>query len=290
MKKKKLTYSNFYYYLLLVLPLLIIYVMFFIIPVVQSLFFSFTNFNGLNLDVDFIGLRNYEVAFTDVDFWKTLKNTFILAAGVTIIQNGFALLFAMGLNRSFKGRGLVRTLVFAPCMIAPVVVAYLWQFIYSPDGLVNSLVGSEIVWLANQKYALACVIIAHSWIWIGYSATIFLADMQGISTEVLEAANVDGCSGWQKFKSIIWPMIAVSTTVNISLSFMGSLKIFDLVYAMTGGGPNGATETMGTYVMKKMASNLHGYASALTIIMTLLIVISGGIITRALKKREEVLY
>ncbi len=290
MKKRKLTYSNFYFYLMLVMPLLVIYVVFFIIPVIQSLFFSFTNFNGLKLDVRFIGPRNYQVAFTDEEFWKTLVNTFLIAIGVTLLQNGLALVFAMGLNRSFKGRGLVRTLVFAPCMLAPVVVAYLWQFIYSPEGLINTLTGLDVVWLANKKFALACVIIAHSWIWVGYSATIFLADMQGISTDIMEAADMDGCGPWQRFKGIVWPMIAVSTTVNISLSFMGSLKIFDLVYAMTGGGPNGATETMGTYVMKKMGANLHGYASGLTIIMTILIVISGGIITRALKKREEVLY
>lgn len=289
MSKRKLTYHNFYYYLLLVLPLLIIYVVFFIIPVVQSFYYSFTNFNGINPNIRFLGLANYEVAFTDKAFLGTIKNTVFLAAGVTLLQNVLAIIFALGLNHKFRGRGIIRTLVFAPCMLAPVVVAYLWQFIYSPDGLLNHLTGSHNIWLSNSKTALIGIIVAHTWVWIGYSATIYLADLQGISTDILEAAAIDGCSPWQKFRRITLPMIATSTTINVSLAFMGSLKIFDLVYAMTNGGPNGATETMGTYVMKKMNGNMHGYASSLTIIMMFLIVISGHFLTKFLKKREEVL-
>lgn len=290
MNKKKLTYNNFYYYLFLVLPVLIIYVVFFIIPVVQSFYYSFTNFNGINPNVRFIGWANYRVALTNRIFIGTIKNTVFLAVGITLLQNGLAILVALGLNHKFKARGLVRTLIFAPCMLAPVVVAYLWQFIYSSDGLLNRLTGSENVWLGNPNTALICIMVAHTWVWIGYSATIYLADLQGISKDILEAAAIDGCNPWQKFKKITFPMIATSTTVNVSLAFMGSLKIFDLVYAMTNGGPNGATETMGTYVMKKMNENMHGFASALTIIMMVLIVVSGHFLTKYLKKREEVLY
>ncbi len=290
MKKKKLTYNNFYYYFILVLPVLVIYIVFFIIPVLQSFYYSFTNFNGINPNVRFIGLANYKVALTNRVFLGTIKNTVFLAVGITLLQNSLAILVALGLNNKFPGRGLVRTLIFAPCMLAPVVVAYLWQFIYSSNGLLNQITGSKNVWLGNPKTALICIMVAHTWVWIGYSATIYLADLQGISKDVLEAASIDGCRPWQKFKCIVFPMIATSTTVNVSLAFMGSLKIFDLVYAMTNGGPNGATETMGTYVMKKMNENMHGFASALTIIMMVLIVTSGHFLTKYLKKREEVLY
>ena len=117
MKKSKLTYNNFYYYLLLVLPLLVIYVMFFVIPVLQSMFYSFTNFNGLNPSVKFVGLNNYSVAFTDKSFLKATVNTVAFALGVTVFQNLFAILLALGLNRRFRGRDIMRTLVFAPCML-----------------------------------------------------------------------------------------------------------------------------------------------------------------------------
>ncbi len=290
MKKNKLTYSNFYYYLLLVLPLLMIYFLFFAIPVLQSMFYSFTNFNGLNPKVQFKGLNNYLVAFSDKVFLKAMVNTILFALGVTLFQNCFAMLIALGLNLKFRGRDILRTLVFAPCMLSPIVVAFLWEFIYKPDGLINSLFGSSVIWLGNQNTALWCVMFAHVWMWTGYSATIYLSNMQNISEDVLEAATVDGCGGWHRFWKIIFPMLAPSATINISLAFTQSLKIFDIVYAMTNGGPRGATETMGTYVMKQMNNNLHGYASALTVIMMVLIVVSGQFLMRNLKRREEVIY
>ncbi|GKI14150.1 ABC transporter permease [Oscillospiraceae bacterium] len=290
MKKSKLTYNNFYYYLLLVLPLLVIYVMFFVIPVLQSMFYSFTNFNGLNPSVKFVGLNNYSVAFTDKSFLKATVNTVAFALGVTVFQNLFAILLALGLNRRFRGRDIMRTLVFAPCMLSPIVVAFLWEFIYKPDGLINTLFGSSVIWLGNQATALWAVMFAHVWMWMGYSATIYLSNLQNISEDVLEAAAMDGCGGWKRFWRIIFPMLAPSTTINVSLAFTQSLKIFDIVYAMTNGGPQGATETMGTYVMKQMNNNLHGYASALTVVMMVLIVVSGQFLIRNLKRREEALY
>lgn len=290
MKRNKLTYSNFYYYLILILPLLAIYILFFIVPVIQSMFYSFTNFDGLNVQAKFVGFKNFKVATKDVKFLESMKNTFVLAIGVTIIQNVLAIAISVGLNIKFKLQGLVRTLIFAPCMLAPVVVAYLWQFIYSPTGLINTLIGSDKTWLADSKFALFGIIIAHTWIWLGYSATIYLSNLQSISSDLREAAGIDGCSGWNFFRYITLPLLAPSITINVSLAFTGSLKIFDIIYAMTNGGPNGATETMGTYIMKKMQSNLHGYASCLSVIMMVLIVVLGQLITHYLKKREEAIY
>ncbi len=287
MNKNRLTFSNFYYYLLLVTPLLFIYIIFFIVPVFQSMFFSVTNFNGLSLDFEFVGLKNYVVAFKDTKFLSSMKNTIFIAFGVTVFQNVLAIAIALGLSLKFKLCGVVRTLIFAPCFLAPVVVSYLWMFIFSPDGLFNDLLGTDIVWLANTKFAIWCIIVAHSWIWLGYTATIYLSNLQGISSDLKEAAAIDGCSKWQLFYSIIFPLLAPSITINVSLAFTGSLKIFDLVFAMTNGGPNGATEVMGTYIMGKMTSNLHGYASALSVLMMVLIIITGQIITRTLQKREE---
>lgn len=287
MNKSRLTFSNFYYYLLLVSPLLLIYVVFFIIPVFQSMFFSVTNFNGLNLNFEFVGAKNYIVAFKDSKFLASMKNTIAIALGVTILQNVLAIAIALGFSLKFKLSGIVRTLTFAPCFLAPVVVAYLWMFIFSPDGLVNAIFGTDIVWLAQSKFAVWCIIFSHTWIWLGYSATIYLSNLQGISSDLKEAAAIDGCSPWQQFRHIILPLLAPSMTINISLAFTGSLKIFDLVLAMTNGGPNGATEVMGTYIMGKMTSNLYGYSSALSVLMMILIIITGQIITKALRKREE---
>ncbi len=286
-KKHKLTYRNFYFYIILIAPLAAIYITFFIIPVFQSMYFSFTNFDGLNPNARFIGWKNFQVAIHDKNLYSALGNTVFQAVGVTILQNVLSLTLAIGLNKKFKGRGFVRTLIFAPCMLAPVVVAYLWQFIFAPTGLLNALVGGDKVWLADSSFAPYGIVIAHSWIWMGYTATIYLANLQSISSDIMEAANIDGCRGFQLFRRVTFPMLAPSFTINVSLAFTGSLKIFDLVYAMTDGGPNAATETLSTYAFRKMGTNLNGYASAITVLMMIFIVITGQILTQALQKREE---
>ncbi len=287
MKKKKLTYNNFYFYLLLLLPIFAVYLMFFVIPVVSSMFFSFTNFNGISLKFRLVGWNNYQVAFSDKVFRKAMVNTVLFAFYATIIQNFFAILFAVLLNTKIKTKNFLRMLLFAPCMLSPVVVAFVWQFIYMPDGILNSLLGTDITWLGNRKTALVCVVVAHVWMWIGYSATIYMSNLQGISDDIMEAADIDGASPWQKFKRITLPLLAPATTINITLAFTQSLKVFDIVYAMTGGGPLNSTETVGTYVVANMNRGLHGFASAQTVLLTIVIVLFGQVLIGYLKKREE---
>lgn len=290
MKRKRLTYNNFYFYLLLILPVLIVYFLFFVIPVVSSMFFSFTNFNGINMNFKIVGWNNYQVALHDRVFRKAMANTVLFAFYATVFQNLFAIMFAVALNTKIKSKNILRVLLFAPCMLSPVVVAFIWQFIYMPDGILNHLLGTDITWLGNKNTALVCVVAAHVWMWIGYSSTIYMSNLQGISTDILEAASIDGAGPWQKFKSITLPMLAPATTINITLAFTQSLKVFDIVYAMTNGGPLNATETVGTYVVSNMNRGLHGFASAQTVILTIVIIMFGQGLIRYLKKREEAVY
>ena len=290
MNKKRLTFNNFYFYLVLIAPILIVYVLFFVIPVVSSMLFSLTNFNGVNLNFKWVGFNNYDVLIHDRVFKKAMVNTFWFALGATIFQNLFAIVFAMALNTKLKSKNLLRSLLFAPCMLSPIVVAFIWQFIYMPDGLLNKLLGTDIIWLGNKKTALLCTIIAHVWMWIGYSSTIYMSNLQSISNDILEAAAIDGAGSWQKFRTIILPMLAPATTINVTLAFTQSLKVFDIVYAMTGGGPLNSTETVGTSVVANMNRGLHGYASAQTVILAIVIVLFGHLLIGYLKKREEAIY
>jgi len=290
LNKKRLTFNNFYFYLVLIAPILIVYVLFFVIPVVSSMLFSLTNFNGVNLNFKWVGFNNYDVLIHDRVFKKAMVNTFWFALGATIFQNLFAIVFAMALNTKLKSKNLLRSLLFAPCMLSPIVVAFIWQFIYMPDGLLNKLLGTDIIWLGNKKTALLCTIIAHVWMWIGYSSTIYMSNLQSISNDILEAAAIDGAGSWQKFRTIILPMLAPATTINVTLAFTQSLKVFDIVYAMTGGGPLNSTETVGTSVVANMNRGLHGYASAQTVILAIVIVLFGQLLIGYLKKREEAIY
>lgn len=288
--KKKFTYNNFYFYLILTVPVLAVYILFFAIPVVSSMFFSFTNFNGISLNMRWVGLRNYQVAFHDKVFLKAMANTLWFALGATVFQNILALMFALALNSRIRSKNVLRVLLFAPCMLSPVVVAFIWQFIYMPDGLLNKLLGTDVTWLGNRNTALFCTVMAHVWMWIGYSSTIYMANLQSISEDVMEAAAIDGAGPWQIFKCITFPMLAPATTINITLAFTQSLKVFDIVYAMTGGGPLNSTETVGTYVVANMNRGLHGFASAQTVLLTIVIVFFGQVLIGRLKRREEAIY
>ena len=290
MKRRKLTYNNFYFYLILLLPIFIVYLLFFVIPVVASMFFSFTNFNGISLKFRIVGWNNYLVALNDKVFRKAMINTFWFALYATILQNVLAIAFAVLLNTKIRSKNVLRVLLFAPCMLSPIVVAFIWQFIYMPDGLLNKLLGTNITWLGNKNTALVCVVVAHVWMWIGYSATIYMSNLQNISEDILEAAAIDGASPWQRFCSITLPMLAPSTTINVTLAFTQSLKVFDIVYAMTGGGPLNSTETVGTYVVANMNRGLHGFASAQTVLLTIAIIFFGQVLIGYLKKREEAVY
>ena len=154
-----------------------------------------------------------------------MVNTFLFALGATVFQNLFAIVFAMALNTKIKSKNFLRMLLFAPCMLSPVVVAFIWQFIYMPDGMLNHLLGTDITWLGNRKTALFCVVIAHVWMWIGYSSTIYMSNLQSISTDILEAAAIDGAGPWQKFKSITLPMLAPASATGLPASTWPSASL-----------------------------------------------------------------
>ncbi|MHA6483245.1 carbohydrate ABC transporter permease [Paenibacillus sp. strain BS8-2] len=292
-RKERLNFNNFYGYLILTLPSIFFFGLFFALPVFASFLFSFTNFNGLNLNLEFVGLNNFKLLLSDPSFYHGIKNSFIFALVVVIIQNILGLLAALGLNQSSKGSNLMRTLIFAPCLISAVVVAFIWTYIYDINGTINFLltsVGLEkwaMPWLGMTNTALLAVIIAHSWRFIGRTAIIYIANLKSIPNDIIEASIIDGASPFKRFVHVIFPLLAPATTINLTTSFMGSLNTFDIFFAMTEGGPGHATETMGTFVIRQMFNNLNGYASAASVINIIVILITGAVLFKWLTGREE---
>ena len=239
-----------------------------------------------------MGFKNYSVAFMDKTFWMALKNTLYYAVSVTLIQNMLGLLLALGLNKKMKSANFLRTLLFTPAIISTVVISYVFTYIYDTNGLVNIILRFfqldhlTRTWLGEPKLALVCVAISNIWRFLGYSAVIFIANMQSISTDVIEASNIDGANGFQKFRYITFPLLAPSMTINLTLSFIGCLKVFDTVYTMTGGGPGNYSEVMGTYILKLQGQTLNGYACALAVILTVIILGLNLITFPYLKRRE----
>ncbi len=293
MKFKRLNFSNFYGYLLLIVPALILYVMFFMIPVGKSLFFSFTNFNGVNLNYEFVGLRNYKILFTlDKNAWQSFGNTAVFATVVCVFQNLIAILVALGLTQNIKCKNISRTTLFIPCIISCVVVAYLWTFIYGNDGLINVVLrwlGQDDLtraWLRDQNTALAAVIIAHIWRFIGQCSLLYIANMVIIPQSLFEASDIDGAKAYQKFTKITLPLIAPAITINVITSFVGSLRAADIIVAMTNGAPAHATATVGSYILEMMNAGNYGYASAISVVLMSLILILSSLLFVKLTSRE----
>lgn len=288
-----LTSGGFLPYFLMVLPMLILYLVFSLFPTAFSVFFSFTDFNGVDLNFDFVGLKNYKIMISDASFFTTIKNTVIFAVAVTIVQNILGLLTALGLNQPIKSRNILRTLIFAPALISAVIVSFAWTYIYDANGVINAILsflglGSLTrTWLGEPDLALGCVILAHVWRFIGYTAVIYLANLQSISSEMLEAAKIDGAKGKESFRYIIFPMLAPSTTINVTLAFIGSLKVFDTIYTMTGGGPGDSTEVVATYIVRLMGKNYNGYACTIAVMLTVIVIALNGFLFKFLRSREE---
>src|SRR5579883_2097477 len=227
---------------LFLLPALVIFTAFVIYPMLASLYYSLTDWDGLAPDLNFVGLANFQQLLSDPSVLTDLKNTLVFAAGVMVLQNGLALLFAIIFVGLLRRLTFLRVLFLIPTMLSALAIGYIWSYIYTPEfGFLNTfltrigLSAWQQDWLGNPHLVLMSLIFTNSWAFIGFSMVIFLAGLQAVPPELYEAANIDGTSGWQRFRHITLPLIAPSVTINIVLTLIGSMKTFDLIFVMTNG-------------------------------------------------------
>lgn len=274
-----------------VLPALLIFTVFFAYPVISSFYISLTKWDGLNPELNFVGFSNFIKLWGDKNFWLALKNTFKYAILVTIIQNALGLILALAvMNPLFRG---FRVLFLIPPLLSSIALGSIWRYMYAPNGAINILltsVGLESLtqdWLGNPKLALYSLIITNIWKWVGVSMIIYLAGLQAIPKSVNEAASIDGANVWQRFRHITFPLIAPAFTINIVLSMIGALKVFDIIYIMTQGGPGRATESLTTYIFgRAFDANRFGYGTAVAMTMFAIILVLSIVQLRYLSKRE----
>jgi raffinose/stachyose/melibiose transport system permease protein len=263
---------------LFLLPALAMYTFVVLYPSAAGAYYAFTDWNGLDRTQSWVGLDNFRELLHDDQAITALKNSVLLAIAITFIQNGFGLLLALGVNANIKSRNLLRTLFFAPAVLTPIVVSYLWKYIYSPRGALNALlesVGLDSLtrgWLGDSDLALWAVAAVVIWQYAGYSMVIFLAGLQNVPQELYEAAEIDGAGAFWKFLHVTFPMIAPATTVNLVLSTIGGLRLFDHVFALTEGGPGHATETLSTMIYDQGFNfGYYGYSTAVALVLTLIV-------------------
>ena len=274
-------------------PALVLYAFIVIVPSAQGAALAFTDWDGLNPVKHFVGLANFREIFTDPAGRGAAVNTVIIAVAITLIQNAVGLLLALGVHARIKSRNVLRVLLFAPAVMTPVVTAYLWKFMYAPDGAINGffealgLSAWHQDFLGNQSIVIWSVVGVVVWQFAGYSMVIFLAGLQGIPAEVIEQAQVDGAGPVARFWYIVRPALAPAITVNLMLSIIGGLKLFDQVWVMTGGGPGRASETLSTLIYKNAFQfNEFAYSIALALLLTVAVAILSSGQYRLLRRQE----
>jgi raffinose/stachyose/melibiose transport system permease protein len=251
-----------------------------LVPSARGVYYAFTDWDGLSPDFAFVGVGNFVEMASDPAARQALGQTLVIAVAITVIQNGIGLLLALGVNSAIKSRTVLRVFLFAPAVVTPIVTAYLWRNLLGPDGAVNSLlatVGLESWrqdWLGDPDLALWAVVGVVVWQFAGYSMVIFLAGLQSVPKELYEAAAIDGAGPVRRFWSVVRPLLAPALTVNLMLSIIGGIKLFDQVYALTGGGPGHATDTLSTLIYKDAFTlGEFGYSIALAVVLTIVVAV-----------------
>lgn len=263
--------------LLFLVPALLILVGVTVYPVLYVLWLSFHR-RLLIFDISrFVGLGNYAFLWRDERFWNALKNT-VYFTGVSVgLELILGITIAVLLNRAFKGKGIIRSIILIPWAIPTVVSAKMWEWLYNPDfGLLNYLLGVKINWLGSPFWALNAAIFMDVWKTTPFVALLFMAGLQNIPPDLYQAARVDGASNWYIFKHITLPLLKPVILIVLIFRTLDAFRVFGAIYVLTGGGPANTTETLSIYAYKVLFQTLQfGYGS--TIALTVFICV--GIIT-----------
>jgi len=283
---------------LMVLPTFIILLIISLVPLIYVLGISFTDSTISKPFNDFIWFENYKKALTDEVFGDSLVNTLVFAFVVTTIQTflGFVLAFAM--QRERKLSGVLRTLALLPLFTPPVAIAMIWRLIYDPNqGMLNyylikwGLVNAPVAFLGDKTLAFPSIMLADIWQWTPFCFLLCLAALQSLPRDPYEAAMVDGASAWYVFKRLTLPMVAPQVIVIFLFRFLIALKVFDLIYMLTFGGPGNTTQVASFYIYRVSFKQFQtGYGGALSILVLILISVLATLLTKGrelLLKRVE---
>lgn len=287
--------SNKWIIFLYTFPALFLIGVLIVVPLILSGYFGLMDWDGIGA-MEFIGLENYIQALQDMKFWESTWHSFLLAI-FSALSLLIYLAVALILASKIKGANLLRKIYLIPMLLSSVAIAQLWIKMYNPsNGMVNSIlmglgVDNPPAWLAEPDIVLYAIFIPIIWQYAGFYILIYYAALKNIPESLVEAAKIDGASPLQIAFKIKVPLIMNVFKVTIVLSIVGSLKYFDLIYVMTNGGPNGASEVMASYMYKlAFASYDFGYGSAIGFLLLIITLIVTFIIRKVTATKEEIQY
>ncbi len=254
-------------------PALILFTVFVILPIGEAAWYSFYDWNGYGLPTEWVALRNYQLIFRNGAFLQALINNGLIIAVSILIQVPLALWLATLVVRRVRGAVAFRLLFFLPYVLADVAAGLIWRFVYDGQfGLVaavfNALNMESPFWLADKGAAMVCVLAVVVWKYFGFHMMLFVAGLQAIDKEVLEAADIDGATGWQKFRRVTLPLLGSTVRLSVFFAVIGSLQLFDMIMPLTGGGPFNATQTMVTFLYSFGVMRMNvGFGSAVGVVL-----------------------
>ena len=282
------------YFYVFILPAFIVYLLFSIVPFLYTFYYSFTDYTDMNpVNLSFVGLKNYIKVFNTPLMMTAIKNSVIYAIMLTSLQTILALPLAVLLDKKLKTRNLLRAVFFFPAVFSSLIIGYLWNFIMSSSdyGLINNLLhqlgfGTFNFFTANR--ALFSVILTQAWQWTGWAMVIYLANLQSISPDLYEAADIDGAGGIKKFFYVTLPLMCPSVKIIVVTGLIGGMKVFDIIYSMTSGGPGNATETVMTVMMKKGISDVfYSTGSAFGVCFFAIVLVISAVVTKLMGKWSD---
>jgi len=271
MKANKV-YSNWF-----LIPAVSLYTILFIIPVIIGFTYSFTNWNSMSDAVKFIGLKNYQEIFTlNSPYLYSIIITFVFTFFTIIFKGTLGLGLALLLNSNIKCKNVLRGIFFLPYALSPLIIGIVFISVLSPNGIFNEflrLIGFDSIakgWLTTPNTVLGATIGVESWRMIGWNMVIFLAGLQAIPKDYYEASSIDGASAWVQFIKITIPFLMPSLTITTVLNTIHGLKTFDLIFALTGGGPGSLTEVINVSVFREYSLGRYGMSTALGVVVFLI--------------------
>lgn len=273
-------------------PAFLVFLAMFIIPMILAFVLSLTDWNGYSLDFTFIGLENYEHAFRNPRTVDAAIFTGVLAFFGTILCNAVGLTIAALISGPGRGNTVMRTVFFYPYIISSLIIGFIWSALLAPQGAVNSLLAQvgipALPFLTDITFAKASVILTIVWSHFGFNMILFLAGIKSVPPEYYEAATVDGATRWQQFRNVTLPLIAPVLTVNLVLTLVGLLKVYDVVLALTDGGPAGSTQTIVFQILNDSFANADlGFGAAQSVILLVVTAVLGLAVTLARRGSEK---
>jgi raffinose/stachyose/melibiose transport system permease protein len=276
-------------------PAFAILLVFFFVPTLFNFIYAFTDWSGFKSKINLTGLDNFTQLASDGNLLRSVRITLVYAVLVALFQNVFGFVLAVLLERDNRVNRVARIFFLVPVLMSALAVGYIFQALLKPQGSLNGVISAivghpfDYPWLGDPTWSIVVVAMVHAWKWMGLSMLIYLAGLKTIPEDILEAAHIDGASRWRTFWRIKSPLLAPAVTFNVATALLGSMNGFDIVQATTGGGPARTTEILNIFIYRTFGQGLFAQATAMGLVLFLLVALLAFPVIRMLRKREEIL-